>query len=188
MKKYFFLGCLTFLSLITTTNVCFAGNSRNGDDGLAIFLYIVFGIIGICLLVKIWGMTNDVKSIKSEVLELRREVVKIKNIHRDDGVPNVLSKEMVKNLRFNALLGNVEYVKRQLLDNFCAEVDKQIYDKTGKTDDSKLSNSIRPYVEMLEKQFNRIGETLPDYVKKMNTFSDYVNIVSLTDDKVSSEA
>lgn len=42
-------------------------------------------------------------------------------------------------------------------------------------DDEKynLQKSIRTRVEALDKQFEKIGEELPEYIKQMNTYEDY---------------
>lgn len=179
------------ISSVALPNVSMAANSSYGS-GYAqetLILTIVEWILGIILFIKIWGMTNNVKDMKNDLSELKKEIVKIKNVYRDDGSPKSLSGDAPLNkLKYNALLGNLDYIKRQLMDNFCCEIEKQAFDKAGKIDNSKLNNSIRPYITMLEKQFNKIGLELPTYVKEMETVNDYVNFLSSADFQVNKEA
>ena len=39
--------------------------------------------------------------------------------------------------------------------------------------EQNLKESIRPYVENLQKQYDKIGEKLPVYIQRMECFGDY---------------
>ena len=136
---------------------------------------IVWGILEIILFFKVWGMTNDVSALKKD--------------HFNETVFE--SKEqMARYLRRNLVLGNTENVKRTLLKNFIdnvehgyGELKTEGYEKDEKGDDhwvsfreKNLKESIRPYVEQLQKQYDKIGEEMPVYIQRMNTYADYYKL------------
>ena len=136
---------------------------------------IVWGILEIILFFKVWGMTNDVSALKKD--------------HFNETVFE--SKEqMARYLRRNLVLGNTENVKRTLLKNFIdnvehgyGELKTEGYEKDEKGDDhwvsfreKNLKESVRPYVEQLQKQYDKIGEKMPVYIQRMNTYADYYKL------------
>ena len=138
-------------------------------------IMIAWGILEIILFFKIWGMTNDVKALKKD--HFNETVFETKSV-------------MVRYLRKNLVLGNMENVKRTLLMNFIDNVengygelkacgyvrDENGYSKWTSFEEQNLKESIRPYVENLQKQYDKIGEDLPLYIKRMETFGDYYNL------------
>ena len=98
--------------------------------------------------------------------------------------------QMARYLRRNLVLGNTENVKRTLLKNFIdnvehgyGELKTEGYEKDEKGDDhwvsfreKNLKESIRPYVEQLQKQYDKIGEEMPVYIQRMNTYADYYKL------------
>lgn len=144
------------------------------------FLMIAWGILEIILFFKIWGMTNDIRTLKKDYF------------HEKIDESYYL---MVKNLRKNLVLGNIDHVKKVLLTNFMDEIMKsygklplQGYEKDEKGQDhlvsyeeKNLRTPIVPYVEKLRKQFEKIGEPLPPYINKMATYGDFLNIFTKED-------
>jgi len=138
-------------------------------------IMIVWGILEIILFFKIWGMTNDVKALKKD--------------HFNETVFETKSGK-ARYLRKNLVLGNIEDVKRTLLKNFIDNVEYDydelqthgyVKDENGNDvwtsfEEQNLMKSIRPYVENLQKQYEKIGEELPIYIQRMETFSDYYTL------------
>ena len=138
-------------------------------------IMIAWGILEIILFFKIWGMTDDIKALKKD--HFSETVFETKDV-------------MARYLRKNLVLGNMENVKRTLLKNFIDNVENgygelksygYIKDENGNEKWSSLVEhnlkvSIRPYVENLQKQYDKIGEDLPVYIKRMETFGDYFRL------------
>ena len=49
-------------------------------------------------------------------------------------------------------------------------------DKWTNFKEKNLKESIRPYVDNLQKQYAKIGEELPVYIQRMETFGDYYHL------------
>ncbi len=141
---------------------------------------IVWGILEIVLFFKVWGMTDNVKALKkAHFNEMEFET----------------KTEMARFLRRNLVLGNMENVKKSLLKNFIDNIERGYaklpsggYEKDEKGDsqyvsytEKNLKESIRPYVEKLQKQYDKIGEQMPVYIQRMETFGDYYKLF-VTDD------
>jgi hypothetical protein len=138
-------------------------------------IMIVWGILEIILFFKVWGMTNDVSALKKDHFN--------ETVFESKG-------QMARYLRRNLVLGNTENVKRTLLKNFIdnvehgyGELQTEGYEKDEKGNDqwvsfreTNLKKSVRPYVENLQKQYDKIGETLPVYIQRMETFNDYYKL------------
>ena len=156
MKRFFVLA--VFVAVASSS---FAYYGSSSDSGFLSIILIVGGILNLILFFKIWGMTNDVKALKEGLIE-----------HM------IFSKESKANyLRKNVVLGKIEIVKRMLLNDFIYNVEKQ-YWKLLKNNykDVALKQSILPYIETLQQQYEKIGEELPSYIKTMKTFADYYNL------------
>ena len=140
------------------------------------FLLLIWGVLEIILFFKIWEMTKDVKALKKDYFN---ETV---FDSKDD---------MAKYLRKNLVLGNIGNVKRILFNTFFDEVENSynrlplnIKNPDPKSDnmwiaipkEENLKKSIRPYVEQLTKQFDIIGENIPEYIKNMNTYDDFFKL------------
>lgn len=153
-------------------------SSSSGMPGWLTFVgivMIIWGVLEIILFFKIWGMTNDIKALKKDHFCETQFVGKI---------------QMAKYLRKNLVLGNMETVKRILLQNFIDNVEQGYRElKTGgyeKDENGKdvwvsykkknLNESIAPYVKNLMLQYAKIGEEVPIYITRMETFGDYYNL------------
>lgn len=121
---------------------------------------IVWGILEIILFFKIWGMTNNIKALK-------QEYVTDEKLDDDYALQSYLIT--------NVILGNIEKAKKALILNFIKNVEANYTNKNG---------SIRPYVDSLKAQFEKIGEELPPYISKMETFGDYYNLFKASDFKI----
>jgi hypothetical protein len=129
-----------------------------GFVGLVYLIVLVWGVLNIFLFFKIWSMTNDVKNIKKEFCE--------ENL--------VLDTQLASYVKKNLILGKKEIVKEALLRNFIRKV--VLY--------TNGNDSIRPYVDNLKKQFDKIGEEVPDYIERLQTYNDYDNLFTAADFKV----
>lgn len=176
MKNKYFLFASMVAILIIVPNVSFAYNSYGRESqtpmGLIIFLSLIFGILGLCLLIKIWGMTNDIKTIKKKILD--EELADLKPIEGE---------MQYRWLRRNMLAGKVDYVKLRLVDNFAKDVERNFNAQKDIDKKEKITQSIRPLVEKLQKQFDKIGEPIPPYIAKMETYNDYFNMFEAEDFK-----
>ena len=138
-------------------------------------LIFVWGVLQIILFFKVWGMTDDIKALKKD--------------HFGETVFESKS-QMARFLRNNLVLGNMENVKRTLLKNFIDNVEHgyEQLERYGSVKDEKgaeqwvsleeknLQESILPYVDNLRKQYEKIGEELPVYIQRMQTFNDYFKL------------
>lgn len=142
-------------------------------------IMIAWGILEIILFFKIWGMTNDIKALKKDHFNETKFETK---------------EETANHLRRNLVLGNTENVKRILLQNFINNVEMDfasmstagyVKDENGKdvwTEGEPMreitrKKSIRPYVENLQKLYERTGDKIPACIQSMETFEDYFNLI-----------
>lgn len=173
MKKTIMLSLCCLTALTASAN---GGGPDETTLNIISIIFIVFGVLQIILFFKIWGMTNDVKAMKKDMFN-----------------ENAFSSmdDMAQYIRKNIVLGNTENVKRILLQNFMDNVENEykiflegITEKDEKgeshtiqyTSEQIMSMSLIDKVEHLQKQFNKIGEELPSYVRHMTTFGDFFNI------------
>lgn len=147
---------------------------------------IVWGILEIVLFFKVWGMTANVKALKkAHFNEMEFES----------------KAEIVRFLRENLVLGNMENVKKILLKNFIDNIKRSYaklpvggYEKNENGvsqyvsyKEKNLKVSIRPYIESLQKQYDKIGEQMPVYIQRMETFGDYYKLFVIEDLEVKTE-
>ena len=136
---------------------------------------IVWGILEIILFFKIWGMTDNIKALKKDHFNETEFETKA---------------GMARYLRKNLVLGNMDNVKRILLQNFIDNVEHgygelkvqgYVKDENGNEvwtsfEEQNLKKSIHPYIENLKKQYDKIGEEMPIYIQRMETFGDYFDL------------
>lgn len=134
--------------------------STDAGDVFYAILIIVSYVLSIILFFKVWRMTNDVREIKKHFTIISSRT----NIHIDD---------FTEELRKNAILGNIDIAKKILLKNFYEDVQNKAESLNRSEYKEK---SIRPYVDNLRRQFGKIGEDIPDYIAKMETFADFFNL------------
>ena len=134
-------------------------------------MMIVWGILEIILFFKIWGMTNDVRALKEDHFYEKAQTASF--------------------LRKNLILGNIDNVKRILLQNFIdnvehgySELQEGCYENgVGWVSykEKNMKESITPYVKALMSQYAKIGEEVPMYITRMETFGDYYSLMAEED-------
>lgn len=178
MKRF---SVFAFVLVVASNSFAYYGDyssSRFEMPGWLTFMgvvMIVWGILEIVLFFKIWGMTNNIRDLKKDHFnEMQFET----------------KGQMARYLRKNLVLGNMDNVKRILLQNFIDNVehgygelknygyvkDENGNDKWTSFEEQNQKESIRPYVENLQKQYDKIGEQLPVYIQRMECFGDYYKI------------
>jgi len=143
----------------------------DGFITLITIIGIIWGILNIILFFKVWGMTEDIRALKNDYFNDNEIVTS-------------------SSLRKNYILGDMDKVKKMLLNDFMDEVESayakkrsSVYDNSEIVNDfqssynERVSNeSIRPYIEKLQKQFSRIGKEVPEYITRLETFNDYYSL------------
>ena len=134
-------------------------------------MMIVWGILEIILFFKIWGMTNDVRALKEDHFYEKAQTTSF--------------------LRKNLILGNIDNVKRILLQKFVdnvehayGELQEGVYENgVGWVSykEKNMKESITPYVKTLISQYAKIGEEVPAYITRMETFGDYYSLMTEND-------
>lgn len=182
MKRFYLLvlvASFTFNSMAAG----YYGHSSLDLPGWLTFIgiiMIVWGILEIILFFKIWGMTNDIKSLK-------------KSHFFETSFDNTYEK--VEYLNRNVILDNNQVVKRILILSFMEEVetsfeklpkegtytDENGKEKWGSFKEKNLKASIEIHKDKLNKQLDKIGEELPSVIKQMETYYDYYNIFEMKD-------
>ncbi len=178
--------------MMSTVSSCFAyssdGYSHVGHIGVGILFLIIlvpviWFILNVILFFKIWGMTNNIKDIMQKINHLSSRIDALYS-------SEVFSTTNPADLRRNALMGNIDNVKKTLFTLFCNQVESSFNskktfshykDENGKRHlanlkEQNLKESIRPFIENLEVQFHKIDEEIPSYIKKMVTYEDYFNL------------
>ena len=180
MKRYITLLLWATVSSLNCLASGYYGSSSYSTPSIEVpgwltFIFIVmviWGILEIILFFKIWGMTDDIRALKNDYFNEK----------------NFATQGQIEaSLRKNLVLGDIEKVKKTILKNFIDDVETAFgkmkssdYEKDEKGayvlvnyKEKNLKESIRPYVEKLQKQFDMIGEEVPVYIKRMDTFEDY---------------
>lgn len=180
MKRF---TVLAFFVMVALSSFAYYGDYSYSSPkfempGWLIFMGIimfVWGVLEIILFFKIWGMTDDIREMKTNYFNEK--------------------KRTRKSMRKNFLLGDIEKVKTTLLKQFVDDVEAAFakMKSSGYEDDENgtyhlvsyneknLKESIRPYIEKLQKQFEFIGEEMPIYFTRMETFNDYFSIFAEED-------
>ena len=161
MKKFIILAvlvsvCLSSYAYYSDYSYSSYGTSSPFSEIIQIIMFIG-GILEIILFFKIWGMTNNIKKLKMD--------------HFSESVPRN-DYEKIAYLRRNLMLGKTDTVKQALILNFLENIAQNYTNNNA---------SIRPYVENLQKQFDKIGEELPVYISRINTFGDYYQLFTKDD-------
>lgn len=176
MKRFFILSVAMVVA--SSSFAYYESYSSSESSGWTTFIgivMIVWGVLEIILFFKVWGMTNDIKVLKKDYFN--ETIFETKT-------------DMLGHLRRNLVLGNMENVQRIFLQNFMNNVECGFealptfgYVKNGdgheeRTDfrEKNLKETIRPYVESLQKQYNKIGAEIPVYIQRMETFGDYYEL------------
>ena len=73
-------------------------------------------------------------------------------------------------------MDNVENEYKKIQEVVIEKDEKGNLHTANYTHEQIMSMNLYPYVETLQKQFDKIGEELPQYVRHMATFGDFYNI------------
>ena len=116
-------------------------------------------------------MTNDVRALKEDHFYEKAQTTSF--------------------LRKNLILGNIDNVKRILLQKFVdnvehayGELQEGVYENgVGWVSykEKNMKESITPYVKTLISQYAKIGEEVPAYITRMETFGDYYSLMTEND-------
>ncbi len=157
-KKLMFL----FLMGVTSTQ-CFASGKSSDDETIFTIIYIVFGILYLILLYKIWCMTNDVASLKKKIVD---------HSHGED---------VERQCRKLLLLGRKDEAKEIMIDVFFHELEKEFYKfHYDAFEFEKFKKKpIEPYLKRLERNLMGIDEKVPESIAKLTTIGDYFNLVKI---------
>lgn len=142
------------LSLICVAFVsCYGG--FGAYEGTAL-LAILGAIVSIAMIVCFFQLVRDVREI------------------RDHFIPRRYKEKSIKENLYNDLItGKIDVVREHFLEEFKYNIDRD-YNKNH-----NLNESIRPYIDELKKRFDIIGESIPEYIDRMQTFDDFYNILNV---------
>lgn len=161
MKKSVILICAMFTTLSAFAYYGDYGYSNHDDEmsGFAIFtlfVMIAYIILSIVVLVRWWNMTTDVKNIKEHLT----------HSHSNSKLTYLVATGELEQANKAALV--------MLVDNLMPTYyDQYDYDKV---------DTMNEYISTTLPQMEKLGLTLPDYVKSGEKFIDYIN--ELTGNKV----
>ena len=140
------------------------GRSETSPANVILFIIIlVFGILQIILFFKIWGMTNNIAKIKKHL------------IGDFDTITDY-------NYRRLAYSGDTRELKDRMIYYFINAV-RKAYDnlpidrsvvENGHYKRLETNKSIAQYKDVLRRQLETIGESLPEMIDKAETFDDYM--------------
>ena len=142
----------------------FAYSSYESDSGFAsfvAFLTFIGTILQIILFFKIWGMTNDVKHIKDKIVPnssdgISEELNVLHFMGKDDECEQIILKEF-----YRTLSDRLNWAKSNLLEDS--------YDKA-------IDESISKFTDVVAKQYKNIGREMPDLLKGLKTYRDFINL------------
>ena len=178
MKKIIILAALTLQAFkVMAIDYSYSSQQVEMPGWLVVtaIIMITWGILEKILFFKVWGMTNDIRELKKDFFnEIKYE---------SQG-------QMKDSLRKKLILGDLEKVKKTFLIDFINSVESSFekmkaldYEKDEhgsyhmvSSKEKNLKKSIRPNINQLQKQFEMIGEEVPDYIKRMETFQDYYSL------------
>lgn len=180
MKRFFCVSTLFSLAMATFASGYYDNSYSSGWITFYAILMFVWGILQIILFFKVWGMTDDIRALK-------RDYFNEKDTNNKESIDNSLKQYYLQ--------GDLEKVKKILIKQFIDKVESDYlkmktydYEQNEKGDyvlvsrkEKNLNVSIRSYVERLKKQYELIGEDMPEFINKMETFGDYYNLFEKMD-------
>lgn len=156
--KYFI--SITLLALASPAFAYSGYESAGGFAVFASFLTLVVAILQIILFFKLWGMTNDVKRIKEKMIPSLSESIteELNILHlmgKDDECEELILRDF-----YHKLLESVRQAKSRLLeDTYATQIDKPIAE----------------VIEVVAKQYAFIGREMPDAIKNLKTYKDFLD-------------
>lgn len=134
------------------------GYSSHNDEmsGFEIFLLIVmiiYIILSIIILVRWWNMTSDVKQIKEHLTP-----------DMSDSAPK---------LTYLVATGNIEKANNEAIKMLINQLFSDYY--SPQINNNQKAAAMNNYLKPLLKKMERLGLTLPEYVKSGENFINYMN-------------
>lgn len=123
-----------------------------GLGALAIIIEVALAVLGIVLFFKIWGMTNNVKYIKS--------IITSRAILRDEAI-----------FRKYRILEQNDKAADLLIDQFIKAMEGYII-----SDYYTPNQSIVGDISLLERRLTALNKTIPSELKRLKTAADYKNL------------
>lgn len=157
---------MTTIGLMTALSSFAAGSGSSPDEGWITFLavlYIVGAVLQIILFFKVWGMTNDVDSLKRRIVD------------------NTRGADLQRQCRRLAVMGDKAQIRELMLDLFFEELEAE-YEKSHYTTynlQELKKRSLGAYKDRLRSNLSSIGEPVPEDIKNLQTFDDYLSLISI---------
>ena len=154
MKKF----TLSTLLLLFSSS-CFASRESDFYDMTMTYYWIsvIVAIFAICLFCKLWTMTNNVKEIKNSLLAGKvDEEIDLERRYLKQFIYSI-------NTEFNKKARVWDSVKSIYIDNSALILD----------------SSIKGHIDKLQSKYNKIGESVPDYILNMKTFRDFFEVYGI---------
>lgn len=156
--KYFIL-----ITLLAVASPAFAYSSSYEPDGFTMFSYFlsfVLTILNIILFFKLWGMTNNVKRIKEKIVanssdDLTEELNTLHFMGKDKECEDIILREF-----YSTLCDKLDWAKGNMLEDHYSE---------------KIDEPITKFTDVVAKQYKKIGREIPDMIKNMKTYRDFLN-------------
>lgn len=156
--KYFI--SITLLALASPAFAYSGYESAGGFAVFASFLTLVVAILQIILFFKIWGMTNDVKRIKEKM------------------IPK-LSESITEELNILHLMGKDDECEELILRDFYHKLSECLHRAKSRlmlsAYNSQIDKPIAEVIEVVAKQYAFIGREMPDAIKNLKTYRDFLD-------------
>lgn len=155
--------------------MCFASgygssydNGSSAAGGLIIGALLYVGLI-VVVVVKICNISTYLHTIVEKYTKL------------DTSAKKISGKWNIDRIKADLFAGQTDYVKSRIVNHFCFRVEHDEKGACRRVTDDLLKESIRPHVEWIERQFAKMGESVPAYVSQMQTYADYYNFFTEDD-------
>lgn len=116
---------------------------------LLLIILLIFAVLQIVLFFKIWGMTNDIKSIKEKINP----------------------KDRLWETKRAILKGNKEMASSLIVDAMLDDIQASIFSHYGSM------NSMKEVKEKYEPIFEKVEVEMPEAIRKLESFSDVTNLL-----------
>lgn len=147
------LGIISLLATLPLAMFAYYGDysspEPSGTIKFLMFVLFVWGILEVILFFKVWGMTNNVKQIKTELTRSN-------------------TTELFRKYR---LFGQNDKAAEILIQVFLNDMEKYVHSDTYYS-----GENIEEKIAELEFQLAQLGEKLPDEFKNLKTAEDYYKL------------
>lgn len=149
--------------MLAIASPAFAYSSYDEPSSFAMFITVLtFAgvLLNIILFFKIWGMTNNVKRIKEKMIpnssdDLSEELNTLHFMGKDKECEEIILRDF-----YSTLNDKINWAKGNMLEeNF----------------NKKIDEPITKFTDIVAKQYKKIGREMPDMIKNMKTYRDFLN-------------